>query len=179
VALDEFLRPWSGVAYRHIPADSTLDVLDFRFAGRGHDNRWNDPGDRTLSLAGDHGVIVAEFARHLQLDRGNDARIATQARQIYRLDLALERVLDLRDPAVWQTLSLAGAPHTFLDKSVARATARYLRTVTPAQAIIVPSAAFIDAPDRWVLALFLEKRPVDSSQFIRSAELDGIVRIEP
>jgi hypothetical protein len=85
VPLDEFLRPWSGVAYRHIPAGSSFDVLDFRFAGRGHDNRWNDPGDRTLYLAGDHGVIVAEFARHLRLDRGNDARIVTQVRQIYRL----------------------------------------------------------------------------------------------
>jgi RES domain-containing protein len=179
VALDEFLRPWSGVAYRHIPADSPYGVLDFRFAGRGRDNRWNDPGDRTLYLAGDHGVILAEFARHLQIDRGNDARIVTQVRQICWIDIALEHVLDLRDPAVWQTLSLTGAPSAFLDKSVTRATARYLRTVTPAQAIIVPSAPFIDAPDRWVLVLFLEKVSPDPSHFIRSAKPDGIVRIEP
>lgn len=179
MALDEFLHPWSGVTYRHIPADSPYGVLDFRFAGRGHDNRWNDPGDPTLYLAGDHGVILAEFARHLRLDRGNDARIATQVRQIHRLDVALEQVLDLRNPAIWQSLSLTGAPHAFLDKSVTRATARYLRTVTPAQAIIVPSAAFIDASDRWVLVLFLEKLPVDPTQFIRSADPDGIVRIEP
>lgn len=179
MALDEFLRPWSGDAYRHIPAGSSFDVLDFRFAGRGHDNRWNDPGDRTLYLAGDHGVVVAEFARHLQLDRGNDRRIATQARQIYRLHVALEHVLDLRDPALRQALSLSGAPHAFLDKAVARATARYLRTVTPAPAIIVPSAAFIDAPDRWVLVLFLKKLPSNPSQFIRSVEPDGMMRIEP
>jgi RES domain-containing protein len=179
VALDEFLRPWTGVAYRHIPDGSSFDVLDFRFAGRGHDNRWNDPGERTLYLAGDHGVIVAEFARHLQIDRGNDARIATQVRQIYRLRIDLEHVLDLRDPVVWQTLSLTAAPHVFLDKSVARATARYIRSVTPAQAIIVPSAAFIDTPDRWVLVLFLEKLPPDPSRFIRSTGPDGIVRIEP
>jgi hypothetical protein len=179
VALDEFIRPWSGIAFRHIPAGSSYDVLDFRFAGRGRDNRWNDPGDRTLYLAGDHGVAVAELARHLQIDRGNDRRIATQVRQIYRLHIDLEHVLDLREPTLWQTLSLTDVPQAFLDKAVARATARFVRTVTPAQAIIVPSAAFLDSTDRWILVLFLEKVPSGPSRFIRSAEPDGIIRIEP
>ena len=62
--LSAHLAGWSGDAYRHIPKTSPFDVLDFRFAGLGADNRWNTPGQPTLYLAGDEGVLIAEWGRH-------------------------------------------------------------------------------------------------------------------
>lgn len=179
MALDEFLHPWSGVAYRHIPAGSPFDILDFRFAGRGRGNRWNDPGLPTLYLARDHGVAIAEFARHLQTDRAADPTLTPERRQIHRLSLSVSHVLDLREQRLHEALSLTDAPQCFLDRAIARATARYLRTVTPAQGIVVPSAAFIDDLDRWVLVLFLDKLPDDPHQYIHAAEPDGTLRIDP
>jgi RES domain-containing protein len=179
VAIDDLLAAWAGTAYRHIPAGSPFDVLDLRLAGRGRDNRWNDEGDRTLYLAGDQGVAVAEFGRHLQSDRSPDRRLVSQARQIFRLSVVLERVLDLRDPPVHDALSLVDAPRCFLDKGLARATARYIRRATSAQAILVPSVAFLDQIDRWVLVLFIESLPPDPRTFITAVEPDAIFRVEP
>ena len=64
MALDPLARPWSGAAFRHIPAGSPVGVLDFRFAGRSADNRWNAQGEPTVYLASDRGVALAELARH-------------------------------------------------------------------------------------------------------------------
>lgn len=69
MALSAHLRSWSGTALRHIPAGVRFDVLDFRFAGRGADNRWNKPGHPTLYLAGDEGVIIAERGRRFAVNR--------------------------------------------------------------------------------------------------------------
>lgn len=179
MALADFLHAWSGTAFRHVPAGAAIDVLDLRLAGQGRDNRWNEQGERTLYLASDHAVALAEFARHLRIDRGGDARLVPHARQIYRLQVVVERLLDLRDPGVWTALALTGAPHCFLDRAVARAPARYVRTVMAAQGMLVPSVPFIDAPGHWVLVLCLESLPDDPRRFIVAVEPDGILRIEP
>ena len=60
------LQRFAGSALRHIPAGSPFDVLDFRYAGRAADNRWNEPGYPTLYLAGDEGVVIAEWGATLQ-----------------------------------------------------------------------------------------------------------------
>jgi hypothetical protein len=52
--------PWIGAAYRHVRAGSDRDILDFTFAGSDLLNRWNEPPERALYLAGDPGVLVAE-----------------------------------------------------------------------------------------------------------------------
>ena len=62
----------------------------------------------------------------------------------------------------------------FLDRVVCRATAGFIRATTPAQAIRVPSVAFLDDPRRWVLVLFLEKLPPEPRSFIRSVRRVGI-----
>jgi len=176
VALDDLIATWSGVAYRHLPAQSPYDVLDFRFAGRSADNRWNDQGAPTLYLASDIGVVIAEFGRHFDQNRVPDLGRGVAARTVYRLDVTINRTLDLRDPRLWQALSLQNAPHCFLDKSIARATANFLRATTTAQALLVPSVAFLDQLDHWVLALFLEKLPPNPSGFVRSARAEGPLR---
>lgn len=169
---------WSGDAYRHIPGGSTVDVLDFRFAGQISTNRWNVAGEPTLYLAGDLGVTIAEFARHYQERRSLAVGHEGELRQIYRLHVQIDRALDLRDPAVLASLSIDAAPYCFLDPELARATARHLRSATHTQGILVPSMAFLDAPDRWVAVLFLEKLPRDPRQFITAIEPATTFRID-
>lgn len=148
----------------------------FGYAERGADNRWNEPGEPTLYLAGDIGVAIAEFGRHFAVDNVPALAPATVTRSVYRLELVIDRLLDLRDPRAWQALSLANAPFCFADRAIARATARYVRYTTQAQGLLAPSVAFLDQLDRWALVLFLEKLPADPRAFIPVAKEVGPLR---
>ena len=176
--LNDFLRPWSSRVYRHIPAGSPYSVLDLRFARRGGDHRWSEPGEPTLYLACDDGVAMVEFARHFQLDRGTAPTPGALDRDMYSLTAATQAILDLRDTALWTELSLANPPHCFLERAVARSIAKYLRTNTPAQGILVPSVGLLDQLHRWSAVLFLEKLPDDVSQFLRDEKLEFRFRVE-
>lgn len=134
------------------------------------------PGEPTLYLAGDVGVVIAELGRHFRHDRDPGLASALVERTIYRLELELERVLDVRDADVCHAIGLHDAPLCFLDRDVARATARYLRRTTPAQAILAPSVATLDQLNRWNLVLFPEKLPAGPSRFIRSVHVGGPLR---
>lgn len=175
-SLAAHLHPWAGPAYRHIP-DGAYNVLDFRFAGLGQDNRWNRAGEPTLYLAGDRGVAIAEFSRHYAEVRVPRLALHTQRRQLYRLEVRLEQVLDLRQPEVRRALALPDSLTVFLNREIARAAADLIRAATATQAILVPSIAFLDQVDRWVLALFLEKLPADPSAFIAGSEPDSVLEI--
>ncbi len=176
MVLDDHLRPWSRPALCHIPAGARFDVLDFRYAGRGADNRWNEQGEPTLYLAGDMGVAIAEFGRHFAIDRTPEVAQGAVERTVYRLDLTVDRVLDLRDPQVWAALSLSNAPNCFLSIPVAHATAHFIRTTTEAQGILVPSVAFLDQLVRWCLVLFLDKLPIEPQSFISAVTIEGPLR---
>lgn len=173
MALDAFLRAWRGSALRHIPAGSPFGVLDVRFAGRGAENRWNEPGHPTLYLAGDEGVPIAEWGRHFAIDRTPALQRATVARAVFALDLAIDRALDLRDPAVCAALSIGDAPFAFTNVAVARATAHFVRATTGAQALVVPSMAVLDDPARWCLVVFLEKLPADPAAYVAAVTPRG------
>ena len=177
MALDSYVKRWAGTAFRHVPAGSPYDILDFRFAGRGLDNRWNYPGQPTLYLAGDYGIALAEFARHLRENRSPEIARQALVRKVYRLSVAVDRALDLGDVALWAELSLRDAPGCFLSRDVSRAVAQYLRQTTAAQAILVPSIAFLDDASRKVLVLFLEKLPSDPRQFLSLADFAGEFRV--
>lgn len=176
--LEPFLRAWAGQAIRHIPAGSPYGILDFRSAGQSSANRWNHPGQPTLYLASDRAVALAEFARHIQDDRSPELRAGVIERHVFRLDIAVDSLLDLRDPQLHPQLSLQDAPACFLDRAIARAVAEYLRRTTPAQALLVPSMPFLDDLDRWVLVLFLDKLPADREVFIRAVRPEGTFRVE-
>lgn len=176
MTLRRHLKPCSGAALRHIPANSPYDVLDVRFAGRGADNRWNEPGSPTLYLAADEGVLIAERGRHFDVDRAPALQALTVQRSIYRLELSLDAVLDPRDEVVCHALSLDDAPACFLDRELARATAHSVRRTTDAQALLVPSMGFLDDRARWRLAMFLEKLPPDPKGFIASVTPYGELR---
>jgi hypothetical protein len=153
-------------------------VLDTRFAGRTNENRWNRQGQPTFYVAGDHGVLIAEFARHLKEQRTPAMGKGMIARRIYDFELSLPHTLDVRDPRVIAALSLANAPACFLDREVARATADFLRQTTPAEALLLPSIAFLDQPERWVMAIFLEKLPDGIDGVVSSVTKDGLFRHE-
>ena len=170
------LKSWSGAALRHIPAGSPLDVLDFRYAGRGADNRWNESGSPTLYLAGDEGVLIAEWGRHFATNRTAQLQQMTVERSTFSLELSIDHVLDLRSEVVCRALSLDNAPYCFADIGVARATANFVRSTTEAQALLVPSLGFLDDLERWCLVVFLEKLPTDPRGFISSVTRRGPLR---
>ncbi len=176
MALAGHLKSWSGAAFRHIPAGSPYDVLDFRFAGRGAENRWNAPGDPTLYLAGDEGVLIAEWGRHFAANRTPQLRQMTVERSVFRLELSLDFVLDVRSEEVGNALSLDNAPSCFADVQVARATANFVRRTTEAQAMLAPSMGFLDDLERWCLVAFLEQLPPDPGSFISSVTPCGPLR---
>jgi RES domain-containing protein len=178
MGLGELIKPWSGVALRHIPAGSRYDVLDFQFAGAGADNRWNDQGQPTLYLAGDEGVIIAEWGRHFHVQRDPVLKARTHERALYQLKLSLEGVLDLRQRETWAELSLSTMPSNFLEPSITRAIAQFVRRTTAAQAILVPSVAFLDAIERWCLVVFLEKVSHDPKQWITDVATHGTMSID-
>jgi RES domain-containing protein len=156
------MQPWSGEAFRHLPDGSPFGVLDFRFASLAANNRWNFQGEPTLYLAGDYGVALAEFARHLTTNRSLKPSLSHR-RRVYRLAVRLDASISLCEPGVWAALSLKEAPQAFSDTKFARATAKFLRDTTPAQGLFVPSLGFMDQPDRWNLVIFLEKLQPDPS----------------
>ncbi len=171
------LKPWSGVGYRHLPSGvDAARALDFSRAGLAPNNRWNVVGEPTLYIAGDVGIAIAEWARHYAEDRAPLLVHETVERTVYRLGIALDRVLDLRDAQLWAELQLDHAPSCFLDRDIARATARFLRSTTRAQALLVPSVAMLDKLDRWNMVLFLEKLPVDPTRFITDVQAEGPFR---
>jgi RES domain-containing protein len=174
VPIERFLRPWAGATFRHVPAQTPFDPLDFRFAGLSDTNRWNRRGQRTLYLAGDRGVAVAEFARHMHEDRSPFLAEAITERRIYRVDVTFDRTLDLRDPGLIEHLSIDNSPACFLDRSVAGAVADFLRATTPVQALIVPSVAFLDDSSRFVFVCFLERLPSEPARWVSSFQPAGV-----
>ena len=178
MTLNSKIKGFSGVAVRHLPDTPgiKLDLYDFSYCGRSAENRWNLAGAPTLYLAEGKKVALAEYARHFETSRPTLAGL-TYRRKVFRFEVELELVLDLRDPGVWALLSLTDAPDGFKDIAVARATANFIRKTTTAQAILVPSMAFLDDLDRWCLVLFLEKLPTDPETFLPSVRPDGSFHI--
>jgi RES domain-containing protein len=180
MALQDRIGPWSGYAVRHIPdtPDKTYDIYNFSYCDRSNENRWNVAGEPTLYLAKEKDVALAEYARHFKVDRTPGLAAKTYRRKVYRFQVQLDRVLDLGQPEVWAELSLMAAPTCFKDKSVARATAQFIRYTTQAQAILVPSVAFLDDLTQWCLVLFLEKLVPNPRTFLPSVRQDGYFQID-
>lgn len=173
IATDAVARPWLGTAYRHIPAGRNRDILDFRHAGRQPDNRWNAPGEPTLYLAGDPGILIAEWGRQFPVVFDDAVRFVTVERSVFRLSLRLQHVVDLRDPAAVKT---GATSPWFMDRDVARVVARSVRAAGTAQALIVPSIAFLDDLTGWNLVVFLDALPTDASTWITRTEYVGPLR---
>jgi RES domain-containing protein len=172
------IAPWFGTVYRHLPSGVTknADVLDFRYAGRASDNRWNVKGNPTLYLAGDIGVALAEWARHF-VENTNPALARVPVKRIvWQLQFTISQVLDMRDSEAWEDIGPRNAPHCFLDLATSQTVGTYPRRITNAQALLVPSVALLDKLDRWNLVLFPDKLPPDPRAFISRVERAGILQ---
>lgn len=162
---------WVGSVYRHTPLHA--NVLNFEFAGLYGNNRWNVPGERTLYLAADQGVLAAEWARHLPYPWPIHVGHRALIRQVHRLHVRLTHVRDVRDPEFIKRCGIDPSSNWVADMTSARHIARFVRVTTAAQAMIVPSIAFIDDHSRWNLVVFLDKVPRDTSEWIIRVESIG------
>lgn len=134
------VQPWIGVAYRHIQDGANPDPLDFRFAGLGMDNRWNKQGLPALYLAGDRGIVVAEWGRHISLNLAL-AEFPLYQRAVFRLKIRLQSTIDLRIGRNVEAFGLSSSPMWFLDTEITQSIGEYIRDDTAAQAMVVPSIA--------------------------------------
>lgn len=170
MSLDRYIKPWKGKAFRHIPASPENDVFDFDHIYRQKTNRWNMEGEPTLYLAKDQKVLIGEWGRNFNLNRNQSLKNKVLKCCIYRFSIRLNFILDLRAKKVCQMLNLKNTPHCFLETSVARATAHFLRYTTKTQGLLVPFMAFLDNPDLWCLVIFLEKLQPDFRKYLTNAE---------
>ena len=175
--LADLVQPWSGRAYRHIPADAGYDVRDLRFAGRRSSGRWHWRGQPTLYLASSPAVAISEFARHLAIDRGG--QLVAARRAVHELGVRLERTVDLRDRRVLAHIGRDDAPHCWLDPRIARAVATFFRDALDVQGLLAPSVAHLDDADRFNVVCFLENLPDDPRRFLPRARRRAIVDVEP
>ncbi len=141
------------------------------------ENRWNARGEPTLYLSQDRDVALAEYARHLRIDRSQDERVTIVRRRVFSLELVLDRVVDLRNEEVLAALSIRDAPGCFLDRDFALATATFIRRTTAAQALVVPSFAFLGDLNHWILAVFLEKVPGGPAAFVEAVSEEGVFEV--
>jgi len=84
--------------------------------------------------------------------------------------------MDMRPEHNVEALGVSWSPTWFLDGEVTRALAERIREETPAQAMIVPSIAFVDDHTRWNLVVFLDKVPEETSAWIVGAESIGLLQ---
>ena len=113
-------------------------------------NRWNAEGEPTIYLSGDGGLALIEAGRHPD-DLGVSSRL-------FRVDLRLPRVLDIRRPAVRAALDLPEDPAWILDRGRTHAVATRLRGSGACDALLVPAAGALDQLDRWNAVIFADDR---------------------
>lgn len=176
-SLADHIRPWSGTAFRHIPADAGYDVRDLRFAGRRSSGRWHWQGQPTLYLASDSAVAIGEFARHLAVDR--EGAPAAARRAVYELGVRLERVIDLREADVLHLIGRHDAPRCWLDTRIARAVATFGRDSLDLHGLLVPSVTHLDDATRFNVVCFLENLPQTPRSFLPRARRRATVTVEP
>lgn len=158
-------------AYCHVPADVPFDPS--RLVSEAPE-RWSDPGEPTIYLAGDPGVALAELGRHRSRLPGQDV----ERRVIVRVHVSLDRVVDLTRPETLDALSLPG-PWVFADRGTAGDVAREVRRSGDCEAMLVPSIAFLDRPERRNLVVFAERLNGGVTEAIGAPVQVGEVRLWP
>jgi RES domain-containing protein len=177
LTLDEaLLLPWSGLAFRHVPTADPAKVLDTLPSALRGSGRWHRSGEHTLYLAGDRAIVLAEFARHMLDTRPTGATRGLRVRHVFQLRVELERVADLRNPETRAALHLDADPVWIRDSTRTQAVAGALRHGSAAQAILVPSMAFVDQPERWNLVVFREHIDPYPGAALTSLREVGVIR---
>jgi RES domain-containing protein len=163
---------FSRQVYCHVPAETRFDIREL--ASADEPERWSDGDLPTIYLAGDVGVALAELGRHApRLPPEGQFEL----RWLMRVGISLDRVIDLTRPEVQRALRIESAPWIFTEPAHARAVARAVRESGDCDAMIVPSVAFLDRPDRWNLVVFAERLTDGLEGAIGSPVPVGDVRI--
>jgi RES domain-containing protein len=127
-------------------------------------NRWSRPGEATIYLASDPGVALAEFGRHWPDE--------LEATCIWAVDLRLRAAVDLRDGERLGEFGLSDDPAWIRDADRCAEVARAVRASPRNDGMIVPSAAFLDDPDRWNVVVFVDRLELPlASVVLREAEV--------
>lgn len=171
--IEKFITPWKGYTFRHIPDGN--EVLDFSLCGLSKENRWNSPGEPTLYLAGSKQIALGEYSRHYQENRRYQLSKKTQRRDFYRLEVQLERTINLCNPDVYT--NFPGAPDCFKAIKTARTVTALFRNMFKIEAVFVPSMVFLDDLSKWCLVLFLENLPQEINQSIINVKKSGLFEI--
>jgi RES domain-containing protein len=132
-------------------------------------NRWSRAGEPTIYLAGDVAVALGEFARHMPLDP------SPRVGSLWSVSLDLERVVDLRRADVPRELSLPAGSSWILDADRCRDVSATLRRAD-VTALLVPSAAFLDRPDRFNIVIFADRLHGHLDDRIREPRRVAILR---
>ena len=159
--------PFAATAYFCAP-DASAFEMDALVTTDG--NRWSSPGEPTIYLAGDAGVALAEYGRHATTTDSGDVHI-------WRVNLALDAALDLRNEEARSMLGFAADPGWFLDSNRCRSLARRLRAGRSVDGLIVPSVAMLDQPSRWNAVVFVDRLRNGPFVAIRPLGLLGELRL--
>jgi hypothetical protein len=119
--------------------------------------------------------LATEWARHLRTEHLTREQLReARTRRVYEMQVSIDSVLDLRDGHLCALLSLSDPPFCFLrSMTLCRSVASRLRHESPAQAILVPSMALLDQPERWAMVLFVDKLPTYPGPFLSSVRALG------
>jgi RES domain-containing protein len=158
-------KPYAGTAAVAIKGDRPWDT-DRLITRDG--NRWSRPGEPTVYLAGDVAVAMAEFARHTPADAGEISGT------LWTVAVELEAVVDLRGGNAPPELEVPDDVDWALDREVCRRIAGELRE-RGVQALLVPSVAFLDRPDRGNLVLFADRLGGALDRVIRDPRQRGSI----
>jgi hypothetical protein len=169
--LEDLVEPFGGRVHCHAPADRPFSYEALCRPDDGRD-RWGAPGARTVDLAGDPAVALAEYARQRQPGAPADSRC------IWTFRLGAVTVLDLRRPAVTDCLGLDRGARVFLDRQLSRAVSGTIRATGLCQGLLVPSMAFLDRPERFNVVLFGEQLGRDVEGLLTDRRAAGEIRLE-
>ena len=168
--LEDAAEPFGGLVYCHAPVG-----VPFSFAalGRRDDgrDRWGTSGQRTVDLAADPAVALAEYARR------RDPGAPADERRLMRLRLRAVTVVDLRRGSVAVALGLPPGSRHLADREVARRVSRTVREADVCEGMIVPSMAFLERADRFNVVLFCERLGADLETILCDPEEVGRVRL--
>lgn len=170
--LRQYLNPWQGTGYRHQPANSPYPVTDPRFLGI-NAGRWNRTGEKAYYVACDPSVMATEFARWLKTEAG---AVVPSARDVFELDIKLDRVLDLRTSAVQAALGITSITDFFQWDHCQTYAA--MARISDAEAILVPPMGTLDKPDTWNLIIFTEAFNGTTS-FVQQYRHVNVILVKP
>lgn len=121
-------------------------------------------------------MLIAEWGRQFNAPYTPEVGGKTVERAVYRFQIRLDHVIDLRDPRMASNFGVTDVTTQFRQRDVAQSTAAFIRSTTDTQGLVVPSIAFTDDLTRWNLVVFLDKAPADTRSWVQHVAYVGPLR---